>query len=536
MLRPRFAVWLLVASFAAWLASCSSNVDGYFIATTEAGSHFAGGAGPGGSSSEGGAGSGAMGQAQKTGGSGPGGGSGGLDFDAADGPSLVASGGRGNGGAGGADASVTGGAQNSGGALATGGAPNSGGSGATGGATGGTGGGSGGATGGTPNSGGAPTGGTGGGSGGAPTGGTGGGSGGATGGTGGGSGGTGGGSGGATGGTGGGSGGSGGTGYPGNPVQVPLVNASGLGGITAAAWEPTSRRFFLLQYAARQYWIVATDGTASGPFALSGTGSVSPTTFGASTTNVYFASGSTSTLYRQPISGGTAFSKAIPGNPNLTLLSGAFANGWFFMGNSGGAGQALAEGQTNFDANAPNITSATVVTTDGVSFAFRTIGSANDSVISRIAPGSFAVDANPCSAGGFNSNRDFPVAVYGTSVAWVILFPFATNPYQLNLATTSSGTCDLPMQLNFGNSTNGSPIVGLISSTDALITPLVTGTGGTVTIDIKRPADPTFSRTPITVNLSANGSPTALVVAAEAPAQTHYAMLVTKNVPVLLSF
>jgi hypothetical protein len=95
MFRPRLAVWLLIALVAAWLASCSSDVDGYHLATDESGvSTTSSGGGKREAGATGGtAGTGGQNTLRPTGGagSGTGGGTGGGEFDArADGDSSFA--------------------------------------------------------------------------------------------------------------------------------------------------------------------------------------------------------------------------------------------------------------------------------------------------------------------------------------------------------------------------------------------------------------------------------------------------------------
>src|SRR5439155_1001590 len=171
MFRPtKLSLWLPIALLAAWLSSCSSNVDGYYLATTDA-ALSAAGTGNVPPASGGGSGTGGR-VVSGSGGGDTGGGTGGVDLDP---------GHRSVGGGGGAP---------------TGGAP----------------------TGGAP-TGGAPTGG-------APTGGV--------------------------GGTG---------GYPGNPTSVSL--SPSVTGITAAAWEPISKEFYLLKPSMRQYFSLSTTGIVS---------------------------------------------------------------------------------------------------------------------------------------------------------------------------------------------------------------------------------------------------------------------------------
>ena len=303
-----------------------------------------------------------------------------------------------------------------------------------------------------------------------------------------------------------------------------------MSGITAAAWVPSAQAFYLLKPSTREYFVLSTNGSVTGPTALKGTGTVAQYVFGASATDVFFVTGTT--LVRQPISGAAELQRSLPGPPTPALLTGAYANGWFFVGNAGGACQALQDGMPTLDSGADNLSGVYVVTTDVTSFAFRTIGAANQAALHRIAAGAFALNSSPCSAGAFSTNSGSPVGVYGSTVAWVIQLPL-NNPYQLNVATLSGGTCSAPAQVDFGTSGTGSQAVGLIDDSHALVTPTAV-TGGSATIAMLDAQDQLFTRATRSVSMGANGFPVMFVVGREAT--THHAVLVTKNIPALISF
>jgi hypothetical protein len=276
---------------------------------------------------------------------------------------------------------------------------------------------------------------------------------------------------------------------------------------------------------------IDTAGNVSAPTSLPA-GTIATTVFGVSATDVFFVVGTT--LYRQPLPSGTATTIALPGPPVAAALTGGYANGFFFVGNSGGACQALQDTKSTLDANASALSGAFGTATDGTSFAFRMIGPGNIAALHRIAAPGFALNGTPCDSGGFTTNKDFPVSVYGSNVAWIILFPLSTTPYQLNVAPIAGGICGTTQQANFGSSTSGSQVVGLISATDALVTPLVAKP--TVTVGIQRAGDSTFSRTPVTVNMGSSGSAFPVVFVVGVEATTHYAVLVTKDAPALIKF
>jgi hypothetical protein len=110
--------------------------------------------------------------------------------------------------------------------------------------------------------------------------------------------------------------------------------------------------------------------------------------------------------------------------------------------------------------------------------------------------------------------------------------PFAA-PLELYLgAIDGGGVCTSGLQATFGSNQTGSQVVGLIDSVHALVNP--TKTGSTATIQIVRAADSTFSRTPVDVNMGTSITPVSFVVGVEAT--THFALLVTNDVPALISF
>jgi hypothetical protein len=247
--------------------------------------------------------------------------------------------------------------------------------------------------------------------------------------------------------------------------------------------------------------------------------------------DVYFVSGSPPTLFRQSISTGSASQVQLLGSPLIGTLTGAHAGTWFLIGNASGAYQALADGSSTLTTGA-TMSNVRVVTTDGASFAFRTLGGANNVVVHRVAPGSFTLNQTPCDTAAAGApTLDSPLGIHGSNVAWVYRRPF-DSLFELHVATIGSdGKCVSPLQTNFGNNNTGSQVVGLIDADDALVNP--TRAGSDATIEIRRAGDPTFSRTPTTVS-TGTGSPSMFVVGAEAPA--HYAVLVTDALPSLISF
>jgi len=313
---------------------------------------------------------------------------------------------------------------------------------------------------------------------------------------------------------------------------VTLTGAS-LTDITAASWEPSSQQFYLLKPSTRQYFVMTTGGVVSGPNALQGTGTVGQSVFGASATDVFFVTGSAATLFRQPIVTGTAFQLAIPGSPAAGVLSGAYANGWFFVGNGSGASQALNDGSTTFGGGASGLSGVYVVTTDTDGFAFRTLGTANTSIVHDISPPGFTLNSPACAAGGFSQNGSSPLGIFGNNVAWVLAIPAGTTQFRLHVATVTSGSCGSPVTANFGTA-NASQAVGLIDATHALVTSDTTNS--VARVEILEAGNPAFSRTPlVNVDMGGGGFPRMFVMAKEAT-PTHLAVLVTKNIPALISF
>jgi hypothetical protein len=315
---------------------------------------------------------------------------------------------------------------------------------------------------------------------------------------------------------------------PSDPRSVPLSPQSP-SGITAAAYQPTTGQFFLLAPGTRQYFVVDTTGKVSAPIGLPGSGTVAPRAFAVSPTNVFFISGST--LYRQPVGDGAPFTIGLPGSPPVTTWSAGYAGGWLFVGNASGTSQALADAKMGLDA-VSNFTFVSAVTTDGRGFAFRSMGTHADSVLQRIAPGDFGATTKPCAAGAFNSSNGVPVGVYANTVAWVVR-PVGSSPYTLQVASTDGG-CGAPRSATFGTSGNGSQAVGLIDDSHALVTP--EAAPGSVTIDIVG-VDESLTLTQLPVRtIGGSAFPVDFVVGVDAEAITHFAVLVTDDRPVLVSF
>jgi hypothetical protein len=111
--------------------------------------------------------------------------------------------------------------------------------------------------------------------------------------------------------------------------------------------------------------------------------------------------------------------------------------------------------------------------------------------------------------------------------------PFVA-PLQLNVATIgSNGVCGAALQTDYGTNQTGSMVVGLIDTDDALVNASIAA-GTSATIEIRRAGNAAFSRTPLVVSMGPGGYPWMFVVGVEAT--THFAVLITNSVPVLISF
>ena len=148
-----------------------------------------------------------------------------------------------------------------------------------------------------------------------------------------------------------------------------------LSGITAAAWRPdySPPSFFLLEPAKNQFWRLdpaPRPAKRYGPFPLPA-GTIKSYAFGASTTQVYVVIGST--IYRVPITGSTS-AGAVVGlgdSPVDNAVSGAYAGGWFLVGEATGATHALKDAATALDGGTGSLSQIHGVMTDGTSFGFR---------------------------------------------------------------------------------------------------------------------------------------------------------------------
>lgn len=386
----------------------------------------------------------------------------------------------------GGDASVTGGSAGSGGAT--------GGSSGSGGATGGSGNttGGAGASGGVGATGGVPTGGT------AGTGGAGG-----------------------TGGTGGTT-----TVWPLTPVQIFFNTA--LTGVTAAAWDDSSKTFFLLQPGSNQFFQVdPTNLNGSRQAILSAargfpppTNQVAPHMIAVNGTSVFVVVDTT--LYAlDPATGATQKSFALSGSPNPNDLYGAHTATTLFIGNA--TGSAYVVGDSDTSVTTSSLSGVGYVATDGTNFGFRTIN-ASSYYAHLSAPGSITLLTSPCNTGTYGQNTE-QLSISGNTLAW--LTTTAVN-LVAHFATVTGSTCTDALQASFGSSGTPGPYpVGLLSDSYALVTSYQTVNSAQVRI-----VSPVFTALgPTTVNAGNGGD--AFIVAFGS--QPHYAVLVG-DVPVLLTF
>jgi hypothetical protein len=313
-------------------------------------------------------------------------------------------------------------------------------------------------------------------------------------------------------------------GAPGDPVQVTLTPQPS--GITAASWRPdlTPPRFYLLEAGMNRFWSLnPATGAVSGPLALP-TGSVVPRAFGTSAGFAYVVIGNA--INRVPIGGSTTATAVLPitlGGAALTV-TGAYAAGWFLVGQTSGATYALYDTASALDSGAGSLTNVNRVVTDGKSFAFRNlvVNTAEAHLIGASSP--FKALQTPCAA-GTAANLGDPLGVSGNTVAWIIC---GGTSCQLHFATVSGGVCTPGSSVAVGMSGASARFVGLIDDQYALVLPNVFGTSADVQI-IK--AGGGFS-SKILAGVSL-GSKAAYMFVMGPP---HYAVVLSDDFPAVISF
>jgi hypothetical protein len=259
----------------------------------------------------------------------------------------------------------------------------------------------------------------------------------------------------------GGAAGAGGT-MPLMPEKVPLDRM--LSGITAAAWA--DGHFFLLEAPAHQFWELGPDGAVAGPRTLPPEGTIAPHAFGASADSVYVIA--SDRVYKVPHAGSSNVAGANLVTKGLMALNGAYAKGYFLIGDATVAG---AKAQAFVDADGA-VTALTalgtlhMVASDGSNFGLRE-GSTNTTLLHTVASGAnMSLNDWPCDGGNTNTSGDSPVAVHGQTLAWLLV---GGQNKLLYFATVTNGKCLLqPNPVIFGT-TEGPKAVGLIDDEHALV-------------------------------------------------------------------
>lgn len=316
--------------------------------------------------------------------------------------------------------------------------------------------------------------------------------------------------------------------WPADPVAVTLGTV--LSGITAAAWEPVSGRFFLLQPGAHQFWEVdpaARDGQnraqVVGPRVFASTTSVVTRAFGVNTTSVY-AVVDGSLVLLDPATGGTQQTFPLTGTPLTSDLRGAYANQTFFLGNGSATGSAYEYVDGGSITVRSDLQGVGTVVTDGSIFGFRRANGPLDDLHST-AGGALALLSAPC-AGGIAGLNSAGLAARGSRIAWVTS---DTLELTLHFGSIAGGVCTQTNPIAFGQPTAGPFPVGLIDDYSGLVVP--TRAGSTLNVQILS----TVRGATLTASAYVGGSGGGAEFVVASGAQPHYAVLIG-DVPALIEF
>ncbi|HEX4334423.1 MAG TPA: hypothetical protein VH062_00840 [Polyangiaceae bacterium] len=263
------------------------------------------------------------------------------------------------------------------------------------------------------------------------------------------------------------------------PLDPVVVTVPGLPGtITAAAWS--APYFYLLGASTHQFWRLDPEGRVlSAPKNLP-TG-VQPHAFGASRDSVFVVTATSA--YKIPAATGyTSESGATLAKQNLVDATGAYASGFFLIGDSSNSGSTVAQMLNEASGTVSSQTKlgpVWQVASDGANFGFVTRDTNSIMRLHAVAASaSLSPVASPCMGGTSAGEAGNPLSVSGQTLAW---FRIAGGNNLLSLGTVSGGTC-APKATYTANTNSDPKVPGLIDADDAIFIKTLAGGSGKVLI------------------------------------------------------